>query len=378
MRRSLTMHISQLILRNFRNYSETSVAPAPGLNIFLGKNAQGKTSILEAIYVLATSRSWRASKDPELIGWDADEARVSAEVIREEQNDIEIEVILSRSEKKQVKVNTIRQTRLADFMGQLNVVLIEPHDGEIVRGDPSERRKFLNLEISQIQPQYCRLLVSYRKVLEQRNRLLKNLQGKHSTDGVLDVWNEQLAHYGSRILERRLEFVHRIGELARVIHSQVTDGGENLEVKYVPSIDLGNAVTANGIAERMKGSLDQLRDEEIRRGITLVGPQRDDLSFLVNGVDARVYGSQGQQRTIALSLRLAELEVMEETAAEPPIILLDDVMTDLDEDRRAHIFEMTQGRCQIFITAASRRLFDEEFLSSGRIFRVSGGQVTAE
>jgi len=372
------MHVSRLSLYNFRNCEEISMAPDPALNIILGKNAQGKTSLLEAIYVAATSRSWRAGKDSELIRWEADQAWIAAEIAREEQNDVVLEVVLSRSEKKQIKVNTIRQTRLAGLLGQANVVLIEPHDVEIVRGDPSRRRRFLNLEISQIQPQYCHLLLNYRKVVEQRNRLLKDLQGRRSGDGVLDVWNEQLVSYGARMLERRLAFVKHVGELARVIHSQITEGGEALEVRYSSGTDLSGAETAAELGGRLRGHLEELRGEEIGRGMTLVGPHRDDLVLTVNGVDARVYGSHGQQRTIALGLRLAELEVMEETAKEPPIILLDDVMTDLDEERRAHAFGMTRGRCQTFVTAASRGLFDREFLARGRIYRVSGGQVTVE
>ncbi|HUV05603.1 MAG TPA: DNA replication/repair protein RecF [Armatimonadota bacterium] len=372
------MHIQTLHLQNFRNYGEASIVPGPGLNVALGRNAQGKTSLLEAIYLLATARSWRAGRDSELMRWGAEHTRVSAEVARDERNDVEIEVVLGKAEKKQVRVNTIRQTRLSDLMSQMNVVLIEPRDVEIVRGEPSERRKFLNLEISQIQPQYCHLLVNYRRVLEQRNRLLRELQVKRLGDGELRAWDEQLVAYGARILERRLEFVRRAGALARIIHSQITDGAETLEAGYAPSLDLGSAEAAAELATALGAHLEQIRGEEIRRGMTLVGPQRDDVMFAVDGVDARVYGSHGQQRTIALSLRLAELELMEEAAGEPPIVLLDDVMTDLDEERRAHVFEMTRGRCQTFLTAANTRVLDPELLEGGRLFRVSGGQVIAE
>ena len=372
------MYITRLSLHNFRSYAELSISPDKGLNVLLGKNAVGKTSLLEAMYILATSRSCRAGKDSELIHWDADRARVAADIAREQQNDVEIEVTFGRSEKKQIKVNTIRQTKLAGLMGQINVVLIEPRDREIVRGEPSERRRFLNLEISQIQPQYCHLLLSYRKVLEQRNRLLRELGSARSRDVGLGAWTDQLVKYGSRILERRLEFVRHLGELTRIIHSQITDAKESVEVKYESSINLDGAENASDLAERLQASLEELGAEEIRRGVTLVGPQRDDLLFKVNGVDARVYGSQGQQRAIALSLRLAELELMSETAKEPPIILLDDVMADLDEERRAHVFEMTSGRCQTFVTGVSPAVFDAEFLAGATIYRVSGGQVTTQ
>ncbi len=372
------MHVSRLSLHNFRNYTELSTQPDPGMNILLGKNAQGKTGILEAIYVSATTRSWRAGKDAEMIRWGTDEAHISTEVVRDAQNDIDIEVILRRNEKKEISVNTVRQTKVADLIGQVKVLLIEPEDGEIVRGEPSARRKFLNLEISQVQPIYCHLLVNYRKVLDQRNRLLKDLQKTGAANGVLEILNEQLLNYGSQIIERRLAFVHHIADLARVIHSQITDDAENLEIKYSSGTNLEGVTSAGEIAERMRAKLAEVREHEFRRGVTLVGPQRDDLVLLVNGMDARTYGSHGQQRTIALSLRLAELEVMEEASKEPPIVLLDDVMTDLDEERRAHIFEMTYGRCQTFVTAPSERAFAPEMLVGARIYRVDHGQVIAE
>lgn len=372
------MHIKRLTLHNFRNYAELALEPESGLNVLLGRNAQGKTSLLEAIYLIALARSWRAGRESELVKWESDRARVLAEVVREEQNDISVEVILGRAEKKQISINTVRQTRLADLMGQVNVLLIEPRDVDIIRGEPSHRRRFMNLEVSQVQPLYCHLLVNYRKVLEQRNRLLKDLQAKGTSNGVMEVLNEQLINYGSKILDRRLSFVGRIAGLAKDIHSKITEGSEVLETKYHSRIDLEAASSPDQLAERLGSRLEEVRDDEIRRGVTLVGPQRDDLIFTVNGVDARVYGSQGQQRTTALSLRLAELELMEETAKEPPIVLLDDVMTDLDEERRKQVFEMTHGRCQIFVTAPSKRVFDPEFLAGGKVYRVEKDQVTPE
>lgn len=351
--------------------------PREGLNILAGKNAQGKSSILEAIYLLATARSWRAGKDQEMVRWEADYAHVKGEIVRREQNDIEVEVSIGRTEKKQVKINTIRQTRMADLLGQVKVLFIGPQDLETVAGEPSERRKFLNLEISQLQPQYCHLLVNYKKVLDQRNKLLRDLAQRRMCDGVLDVLDEQLVLYGSQLLERRLSFLARASELARVIHSQLTDGAENLAVEYKASIGRIEGTSAAEVAERFREKLLEVRSEELRRGVTLAGPQRDDMTFAANGIDIRTYGSQGQQRTIALSLRLAELEMMEETAQEPPIVLLDDVMTDLDEDRRTHVFEMTIGRCQTFATTASLRFFEEEFLREGKLFEVGKGKVTS-
>lgn len=366
------MHIRSLGLQNFRCYSELTLHPGEGLNILTGKNAQGKSSILEAIYLLATARSWRAGKDSELIQWDADFTRIVGDVARREQNDIEVEIIIGRVEKKQVRINTIRQTRLADVLGQVNALFIGPQDSEIIAGEPSERRRFLNLEISQLQPQYCHLLVSYKKVLDQRNRLLRDLAQRGRCDGVLDVLDEQLVLYGSQILERRLTFLTRATDLARVIHSKLTDDEENLDIEYKPSIGV---IDSPDIAGRFRERLREVRSEELRRGVTLVGPQRDEMVFTANGMDVRTYGSQGQQRTVALSLRLAELEMMEETAHEPPIVLLDDVMTDLDEERRTHVFELTIGRCQTFATTTSLKFFEAEFVGSASILEVEKGTI---
>jgi DNA replication and repair protein RecF len=368
------MRISNLTVQNFRNYSDLNLSPDEHLNIFLGRNAQGKTSLLEAVYILATARSWKASKDAELIRWGSDYARLTGKVIRDQQNDLEIEVILNKNGKKEIGLNTIRQTKLAEMIGQVNVVLIEPHNEEIVRGEPSRRRKFLNLEISQIQPQYCHLLMNYRRVLEQRNRFLKDLCRRKSADSVLDVLDDQLTVHGAELVKRRLAFLDKISSFSTSIHSRITDGSEELVIEYSSSLDLNSTDLAQAFRDRLA----QVKEEEIRRGMTLAGPQRDDLIFKLNGIDARIYGSQGQQRTIALSLYLALYEVMEESAGESPIVLLDDVMTDLDEMRREHIFEMTSGRCQTLLTAASRRAFDPQMLSSARVFQVVDGQVIQE
>ena len=314
-----------------------------------------------------------------MIRWETEITRVWADITRDEQNDIEIEITFGRSEKKRVSVNTVRRSRLSDFLGQVNVVLIEPHDVDIVRGEPSGRRRFLNLEISQIQPQYCHLMANYRRILEQRNQLLKDLQQRRASAAILEVLNEQLVSCGASIIERRLAFLSKIKETGKRLHGEITEGEEKLDIRYTSSIGIDEGdIRALEIASKFRDVLDKRRDEEIRRGVTLVGPQRDDLVFTVNGVDARIYGSQGQQRTIALSLRLAELDVMEESAGEPPVVLLDDVMTDLDEGRRRHVFGLTNGRCQTLITAASRQSFDPEFLSAGKIYRVEKGSVTEE
>ncbi len=369
------MHISDLNLIQFRNYDDIYLKPSNSLNIIIGMNAQGKTTILEAVYMIATARSWRTGKDQELINWDKNEARVFASVVRESSNNVDIEISLQRNQKKSVKVNTIRQSKLADLMGQVNAVLIEPYDVEIVRSDPSKRRRFMDIEISQMQPQYCNLAAGYKRVLEHRNKLLKDINSEKMSISMLEVWTDQLVIYASQIIERRLKFIKNISEKAKLIHANITDNLEKLDIMYSSPIDIEPSMTADEIAERMRIYLHKRRFDEVNRGITLAGPQRDDLIFTLNGIDTRIYGSQGQQRTIALSLRLAEIDIMEESAEEPPIVLLDDIMTDLDESRRMNVFEMTKGRCQTFITAANSRLLDDEFIADGMVFVAANGEV---
>lgn len=368
------MIIRSLDIYHIRNYDTLSFTP-DHINILTGRNAQGKTTILEAIYMLATARSWKASRDMELIKWDEDNARVQANIQRETANDLDIEIQLYRAGKKVVKVNTIRRNRLSDLMGNVNAVLIEPQDIEIIRSDPSRRRKFMDLEISQIRPQYCNLLTAYKKILENRNSVLKNIQYGKPDMAMLDVLTEQLVVYAAAIMKQRLAYIQAIGTIAAEIHSMITEGAENLKVSYMPSFDIDNEMSEDDIRASMSEHIRVKHADEISRGLTLIGPQRDDILFTINDIDARIYASQGQQRTIALGLRLAEIDIMEQSAGEAPIALLDDVMTDLDEERRTNVFDMTAKRCQTFITAANAHLLDESFLSNGTIFLIEKGRI---
>jgi len=372
------MYLKLLNLRNFRNYAEASFAPSPGFNILIGKNAQGKSNLVEAVYLAAMAHSWRTRRDAEMILWGQQYGAVFAKIAREKREDIEVEIVLEQFGKKQIRINTIRQSKLSEIMGQANVLLVNPGDVEIIRGEPSERRKFLNIEVSQMQPQYCHLLACYKKVLEQKNRLLKELQQAGNRRDELLAWNEQMVVYGAQILERRWQFVEKLAPLASKIHLQLTDGAESLEVEYISGIGSLDGAAPSEIACILERCLSERMGEEIRRGMSLVGPHRDDLSFRINKVDARVYGSYGQQRTAALSLRLAELELMREITGESPIVLLDDVMADLDEERRARVFAAVGGDCQTFATASTLSLFASDVVEHASVFTVSGGMVTAQ
>lgn len=376
------MHITALQLEEFRNYARLGLEPGTGLNIFVGRNAQGKSNLLEALYILATSKSARAGKDTELVRFGQTSARVQADVVREKNGDFEIALTLSQTEKKAAWINGVRHARLAEVIGQVNAVLFDSGDLEIIRGEPSVRRRFLDLEISQTSPRYVQALGSYRKVLEQRNRLLRDLRdGRAGRDAraSLPVWNEQLAAHGSVLLERRARFLERLALLARDVHHTLSDGRDALEVAYLPSFPLDGLADAASIGPRFREAMDEVGADELARGTTLRGPQRDDVAFCVNGQDCRLFGSQGQQRTVALSLKLAERQLIEELVGEPPLLLLDDVLSDLDDTRRALLFDLTaRAGSQTFLSCTNLRPFSKGVLESASVYAVTHGEVARQ
>ncbi|MGI4788923.1 MAG: DNA replication/repair protein RecF [Janthinobacterium lividum] len=376
------MHVISLKLVNFRNYGTLSIEPGDGLNIFVGLNAQGKSNLLESLYLLATSKSSRASKDTELIKFGEAQTRVTADVIRAKNSDIEIEMSLSQTEKKVARINGVKHSRLAEVIGQLNAVLFDSGDLEIIRGEPSIRRRFLDLEISQTSPRYVLALGAYRKTLEQRNRLLRDLRDGHAPASAresMPAWNESLSQHGARLLERRRLFLDRLAQLASETHGILSDGRDALEVTYQPSFPLGSLIEADAIQARFLEELASVAGEEAARGTTVRGPQRDDIAFLVNGQDCRLFGSQGQQRTVALSLKLAERRLIEELVGEPPLLLLDDVLSDLDDARRSLLFDLTaQAGSQTFLSCTNLRAFSPSVLERASVYAVTAGEVVRQ
>jgi DNA replication and repair protein RecF len=407
------MRLCQLKLRRFRNYAELDFTPGEGINILYGANAQGKTNVLEALSLLATTRSLRASRESELIERDADIATVVAEVDREREGSAELQVSVFQGDKKEVRVNGSKRARVVDLLGQFNAVFFGSIDLEIITGEPADRRHYLNVEISQISPRYVYDLGHYKRVLAHRNRLLRDLRERPRPpqECGLDIWNEQLVRYGAPIFEKRQFYVSRLAPLADEIHRELSDGREGLEVRYLPSLVLPEEQNAairvseplqeerylaeaaasaaasprkpavcrvEAIAEVFRAAMQRMEQEEARRGTTLLGPQRDDLAFYINGADARLYGSQGQQRTVALALKLAEFRLIEDFVGEPPVMLLDDVMSDLDDTRRRHLLHWVQRRCQTFITCTNLRSFPKEILAEATTFRVVAGTVTPD
>ena len=272
------MQVRQLALENFRNYGTLCLQPGTGLNVFVGRNAQGKSNLLESLYVLATSKSVRAVRDAELIRFDQPAARITADVARERGVDIDIELTLSQTEKKAARINGVRHTKLAEVIGQVNAVLFDSGDLEIIRGEPSVRRRFLDLEIAQTSPRYVYALGAFRKALEQRNRLLRDLRdGRAGADAraVLPAWNAQMVQHGGLLIERRRRFLDRLAQIAAGVHETLSDGRDALEIAYAPSFALGAANEAPAIQALFLAALAGMEAEELARGTTARGPQRE-------------------------------------------------------------------------------------------------------
>ncbi|GIV21821.1 MAG: DNA replication and repair protein RecF [Armatimonadota bacterium] len=374
---AIEMRLLELLLTNFRNYESLHLQPDAGLNLITGENAQGKTNLLEAIYLLATGRSLRAGRDEELIRWGTEEATVRAHIQRERLLDVRVEVTLSRSQSRVVKVDG-QTYRAATALGQFNVVLFSAMDLEVVRGQPADRRRYLDVEIGMLSPAYARALAGYRRALEQRNRLLKAIREgggviTPSTIELLEAWDEQLVRYGSGVMIARERFISALRPLAQAAHSELSEGREQLDIRYAPAVE--GQGEREQTAESFRQQLHQMRAEELRRGTTLVGPQRDDLLLLVDGKEARTYASQGQQRTVMLSLKRAEFELVVQERQEPPIVLLDDVMSDLDDRRRTQLLQMALRGAQAFITATSAETFPQEIFRAARMYRVESGRI---
>lgn len=368
------MFVKSLSLTNYRNYADLSLDSFGSVNLMIGRNAQGKTNLLEALLVLALTKSHRTSKDKELITFGGDHATVTAEVERK-YGTVGLELRFSQQGKR-AKLNGLEQRKLSDFIGALNAVMFAPEDLEIVKGTPGVRRRFLDMEIGQVQPSYLFHLQQYQKVLVQRNNLLKQAWGSSSDVGtMLEIWNEQLAEHGVKIIRKRKQFIRKLQKWAQQIHEGITGGGENLKLSYLPSFGQAEEEDEAVLLEQFMIKLSQTKDQEIRRGMTLSGPHRDDLAFHINGNEAQSFGSQGQQRTTALSLKLAEIELIHEEIGEYPILLLDDVLSELDPYRQTQLIETFQSKVQTFITATGIESLNASRLQDASIFHVQEGQV---
>lgn len=370
------MELLELKLNNFRNYQDLSVTFSPGVNVFLGPNAQGKTNLLEAIYVLALARSHRTTVDKELIGWTGKEALVAG-TIQRQYGKVPLSLAFTGKGKK-ARVNHLDQAKLGTYIGQLNVILFAPEDLALVKGAPTIRRQFIDREFSQMSPKYLYIANQYKSILKQRNQYLKQLQTKQAKDTLyLEVLTEQLATYASELVMRRLQLIQELGKAAAPIHADITQGGESLAIAYVSQLHEEELADEVAIKAAMLQRFAKLQAREIVMGTTLLGPHRDDLRFDVNGHDVATFGSQGQQRTTALAVKLAEIDLMKQETGEYPILLLDDVLSELDTNRQTHLLTAMQDKVQTFITTPSLSDVARQLINEPKVFNVRAGQLVA-
>jgi DNA replication and repair protein RecF len=377
------VRVGRIRLRAYRNYAELDLPITANLCVFVGANAQGKTNLLEAVYFVATGRSFRTSRDDDLIAWDQSEAGIECAVQRAELADDEIRIRLVQGRPKIITVNGRALKRHADLFGYLNVVMFSPDDLQLIKGSPAERRRFLDVELAQVSPTYRHDLLQYAKVLRQRNNLLKEIAERRAEQELLSVWDEQLMTIGSRIMAKRAEAVLRLSALGSYVHRDITQGSEQLSIRYRPFFAApqererseGEWERVPVVQERFRHQMNRLRQAELARAQTLVGPQRDDLQFQIDGYDVRSFGSQGQQRTAVLSCKLAEIEFMRSETGEYPVLLLDDVMSELDARRRHYFLGTVNGRVQTFITTTSLNDLSTAFLAQAQIARIEAGRV---
>lgn len=367
------MYIKELKLKNFRNYEEMNVAFEKKFNIIYGDNAQGKTNILEAIFICSSGRSHRTSKDSEMIR--LGEQFYSIKLNLEKENvDSNIEVSYIKDEKKKVRINEIPVQKLGNMMGHLNTVIFSPEDLLIIKEGPSERRRFIDITISQLRPSYFYDLQQYIKVLEQRNTLLKEIQYNKSLMDTLEIWSSNLAKIGARIIKVRNDFIKRLSEAAEKNHYRLTDNMERLCVGYNPSFDVRSFEALESIESDFSKKLEEIRSRELMKCTTLCGPQRDDYEIILDGKSTKQFGSQGQQRTSVLSIKLAEIEIMKEDTGEYPVLLLDDVMSELDHNRQEFLLR-NLNEVQTFITCTDKSFFKERFCGESGYLRVKSGKI---
>jgi DNA replication and repair protein RecF len=370
------MYLKTLHLRNFRNYHEQKVEFQAAKTILVGNNAQGKSNLLEAVELLATLRSHRMGKDRDFIQDGADIGQINASLERTT-GVSDLKLTLRRHGRRSVAINGETVRRQMDFLGVLNAVEFSSLDLELVRGSPEVRRNWLDTLLIQLEPVYAHILQKYNQVLRQRNAFLKRIQklGVKAPESELAIWDAQLVTAGTRVIIRRERAIQRLAPIATVWHSSISNSTEILHINYAPNVPI-NKDDHQGLQKHFLAKIKQRSEIELHRGITLVGPHRDEVELNINQTPARQYGSQGQQRTLVLALKLAELQLIEEVVNDPPLLLLDDVLAELDLSRQDQLLNAIQDRFQTLITTTHLGAFDAQWLKSSQILFVKAGKIS--
>ena len=357
------MKIESLKLKNFRNYDLLKLEFDEATNIFYGDNAQGKTNILEAVYLSGTTKSHRGAKDRDLIKFDQNESHIEAIVERNGIN-YQIDMHLKKNSPKGIAINKIPIRKASELFGIINIVFFSPEDLNIIKNGPAERRRFIDLELAQLDKLYLSDLSNYNRIINQRNKLLKDVYNRNDLLETLEIWDLQLIQYGNKIIERRKQFIGQVNEIISEVHKKLTGGREELKLYYEPGI--GNLEFEKALLKN--------RERDIRMKSTSVGPHRDDICFMTNDLDIRKFGSQGQQRTAALSLKLSEIELVKEIIKDTPILLLDDVLSELDKHRQNYLLDSIRD-VQTLITCTGLDDFVNHRFSINKILYVKQGEV---
>ena len=359
------MFIKKLMLLNYRNYKNVNIDFSRNVNVFMGDNAQGKTNILEAIYYCAFAKSHRTSKDRELINWNSDSAYVSL-LVGKDRLDKNIDINILKDGKKAIKINKIKVSKIGELFGNFNVVMFSPEDLKIIKDSPGVRRKFIDMELCQLNSKYYYNLVQYNKVLNERNVVLKN---RKLDSEILDIYDIQLANFGYHIIIERLKYINKLNFYGKDIHKDISSGKENVEFKYISTIkDLEDI--ENSFYELLRRN----RKKDIEKGTTSIGPHRDDFIVLINDVDTKSFGSQGQQRSAVLTIKFSSLKIIKEMTSEYPVLLLDDVLSELDFNRKRYILS-TIGEIQTIITCTGIEDLTNYLDNSSRVFKVKEGEI---
>ena len=356
------MYVKKLTMEGFRNYKTECFTFSPETNLIYGNNAQGKTNALEAIYLFSIGKSFRTQQDRELIHFQEDQTKICV-VFENHLRENEIELVLRRDKKKQIKINGVPIQKMGELIGLFTVVLFSPDELNLTKGSPYARRRFLDIAVSQMRPKYYHILRRYNKTLEQRNNLIKKLRFTNdvSLKDTLCIWNEKLAEYGMTVITYRKKFVESLQAFSKKIHHEIS--GDMFEVRYKTAFE-----TKEQFVEKLNASL----SKEIEQGFTLYGPHRDDLEIEINGKDIKVYGSQGQHRSAVLALKLAQADMMYEDTGEYPVLLLDDIMSELDKERREYLAVKIKNK-QVIITCTDVDDLPEN--SSTQMIRIANGKI---
>lgn len=356
------MIIKSLELQNFRNYDSLQVEFDSGTNIFYGDNAQGKTNILEAIFMIATTKSHKGSKDQDIIRFNYDEAHIRSYLFKDDVTR-QVDMHLRKGKTKGIAIDSQRIKKAAELLGLLNVVFFSPEDLSIIKNGPAERRNFIDMELCQLDSFYLYNLNHYGKIVNQRNKLLKDLYLNPELRDTLSIWDSQLVSFGSKIIERREIFINQLNEIINEIHIKLSGGKENIKVFYEKKVEI----------EDLEKKLKENQEKDIILKQTTVGPHRDDISFMINDIDIRKFGSQGQQRTAALSLKLSEIELVKKSIKDMPVLLLDDVLSELDSNRQNYLLNSI-GDIQTIITCTGLDEFVNNRFEINKIFKVTEGK----